>query len=171
MPLIQQRVQSAVSQHTPLYGKNLDSDHIALLFFTPGSSNICGHARLLESTKLAFISASWVSDSLWTCGWEELRLFFFFLRFTYFCFMCLSFGLCMPGAHRDLKRAMNPLELKFHSCELTHECWEPESDTPHQTPCILENENWLLQVVLWYPHTLCGTHTCTIQHTLTRAHE
>lgn len=94
--------------------KNLDSDHIALLLFTPGTSSICGHARLPESTKPALVSASRVSDS----GRDKCCLFFF-LRFTYFCFMCLRIGLCMPEAHRFLKRALNPLELKSHSCELT----------------------------------------------------
>lgn len=127
-------------------GKNLDSDHIALLFFTPGTSNM--HKACIHLCFLSF----WQPVNLWM-GRAPPPPFFF----TYFCYMCLSIGQWMPGAHRDQKRAWNPLELKFHSCKLTHECWESEFDTPHQTPCVLENENWLSQVVLWI-HTLSMAH-------------
>lgn len=141
MPLIQQRVQSAMSQHTPLYGKKpWFWSHSSFLFFTPGTSNM--HKACIHLCFLSF----WQPVNLWM-GRAPPPPFFFYL------FLLHVFEYWPVNAWGS----WNPLELKFHSCKLTHECWESEFDTPHQTPCVLENENWLSQVVLWI-HTLSMAH-------------
>lgn len=74
MPLIQQKVHSAVSRDVLLHGKTLfvipttDLNHTILFFIQSLSRDSCGHVLLIQCPKLAFIVHL---DDFLTAGGQE----------------------------------------------------------------------------------------------------